>query len=247
MFAALGGHAVALVDAGSFVVAALALVALPFREPACAPREERFLREVAAGVEHIARTRLLRRLTIGLGAALLVAGFSETLIFALTADGLHRGPSFIGVLGSAQGVGAIVGGLTAAALLRRLGDLRFAGLGVALFGAGEALWLYPTIPTVLVGTVVAGAGIAWAVVALATAYQRHSPERMQGRVAAAANMLFSVPQTISIAAGAALVLVLDYRIEIVAMAVVFFAAAAYLLTRPAETDDATEVELSLAA
>ena len=68
---------------------------------------------------------------------------------------------------------------------------------------------------------------------------------MQGRVAAASNMLFSVPQTISIAVGAALITIIDYRVEIVAMAVVFLVAAVYLLTRPRE--DAIEVEAALAA
>ena len=246
LFAAVGGHAVALVDAGTFVVSGAAISILPFVEPACAPREQHFLREVSAGVSHIARTRILRQLTIGLGAALLVAGFSETLMFAITANGLHRGPSFIGLLGSFQGVGAIAGGLTAAPLMRRLGDLRFAGIGIALFGLGDCLWLFATAPLVLGGTVVAGLGIAWAVVALATAYQRRSPNEVQGRVAAAANMLFAVPQTISIGVGAVLILVLDYRVELVAMAVVFLAAAAYLLTRPDE-EAATEVELAPAA
>jgi hypothetical protein len=40
-----------------------------------------------------------------------------------------------------------------------------------------------------------------------------------------------VPQTISIAVGAALITLIDYRIEIVAMACVFAVASAYLLTR----------------
>ena len=78
---------------------------------------------------------------------------------------------------------------------------------------------------------VAGLGIVWAIVALATAYQRRSPSELQGRVAAAANMLFSVPQTLSIAAGAALITLIDYRFEIVAMFVVLLLSAAYLLTR----------------
>jgi hypothetical protein len=68
---------------------------------------------------------------------------------------------------------------------------------------------------------------------------------VQGRVAAAANMLFSVPQTISIAAGAALITVIDYRIEIIAMAAVFALAAAYLLTRRSDETTA-EVEPALA-
>lgn len=211
IFAVFGGAAVALVDAGSFVLSAATLVLLRFVEPAVAAREP-FLREISAGVLHIVRTRVLRELTIGVCAVMLVAGFSETIIFALTSSGLHRAPSFIGVLATFQGAGAIAGGLTAPMLLRRLGDVRVAGLGVVLFGVGDALWLFPRLPVVIPATAIAGAGIAWAVVALATSYQRRSPTEVQGRVNAAANMLFSVPQTISIAIGAALITVIDYRV-----------------------------------
>jgi hypothetical protein len=58
-------------------------------------------------------------------------------------------------------------------------------------------------------------------------------------------MLFSVPQTISIAAGAALITIVDYRIELVAMLVVLLLSGAYLLTRRPE--DEHELELALAA
>ncbi len=245
IFAAFGGAAVALVDAGTFLLSAATLVALRFTEPDPAPNDQHFLREVSAGVSHIARVRILRELTIGIAAVLAVGGFTETIMFAVTSSGLHRSPSFIGVVGSAQGVGAILGGVTAARLIRRLGELRLAGIGVLLFGLGDSMWLVPRTGLVLAGAAVAGLGIAWAVVALATAYQVRSPGHMQGRVAAAANMLFSVPQTISIAVGAALITIIDYRIEIVAMAIVFLVSAVYLLTRPRE--DAIEVEAALAA
>jgi hypothetical protein len=201
------------------------------------------LREISAGVTHIARTVVLRQLTIGIGAALLVAGFSETLIFAIT-GAMHRSPSFIGVISVFQGVGAIVGGVTAARLMRSLGDMKIAGIGLALFGLGDSLWLFPNVAVVLPATAVSGLGIVWAIVAISTAYQRRSPDDVQGRVAAAANMLFSVPQTISIAVGAALITVVDYRLEIAAMAVVFAVAATYLLTRRAEP--VREVEPALA-
>jgi hypothetical protein len=97
---------------------------------------------------------------------------------------------------------------------------------------------------ILAAITVAGVGIVWAVVALSTAYMRRSPQTMQGRVNAAANMLFSVPQTVSIAAGAALITVVDYRVEVAVMLVGTLIAAVYLLTRrtPEET-----LELSLAA
>ena len=241
IFAVFGGSAVAAVDAATFLGSAAALVALRFSEPERAPKEHHFLRETSAGIAHIWRTRVLRELTIGCAAALFVAGFSETLIFAVAGDSLHRSPSFVGVIGSFQGIGAIAGGLTAAWLMRRLGDLRLTGLGVALFGIGDLFWMVPSVPVVLGSTVIAGAGIAWAVVALATAYQRRSPDVVQGRVAAAANMLFSVPQTIGIAVGAGLITLVDFRVQIVAMTVVFLAAGLYLLTRrvePAEAETA---------
>jgi len=243
IFAAFGGSVVAVVDAASFLLSAATLVALKFDEPETARKEHHFLREVSAGITHIWSTLVLRQLTIGIGMALLVAGFSETLIFAITSDGLHRGPSFIGVIATFQGIGAILGGISAARLMRRVGDLRLAGIGIALFGVGDCFWLVPNETVVLAATAVAGLGIVWAIVALGTAYQRRSPSQVQGRVSAAANMLFSVPQTISIAAGAALITVVDYRFEIVAMAVVFLLAAAYLLTRRGE---AIEAEPALA-
>jgi len=231
IFAAFGGSVVALVDSASFLVSAATLVALRFTEPPVAAKEHHFLREVSAGIAHIARTPVLRDLTLGLAAALLVAGFSETLIFAVAGDALHQPPSFVGVIGTCQGVGSVLGGITAPWLMRRLGDVRLTGVGIALFAVGAFFWLIPTVAVILAATAVIGAGIVWAVVALSTAYQRRSPQDVQGRVAAASNMLFAVPQTIGIAAGAGLIALVDYRVEVLAMAAVFLASALYLLTR----------------
>jgi MFS family permease len=231
LFAAFGGHVVAVIDAATFVGSAATLVALPFVEPPLAPRDQHFLREAAAGLTHIAHTRVLRELTIGLCAALTVIGFCETLIFAIVINGLHHSAPFVGVLDTFQGVGAIAGGVTAAALMRRVGDVRLTGLGVGLFSIACFGFLSPSLEGVLPSVVVFGAGIAWVVIAAATAYQRRSPQLLQGRVSAATNMLFSVPQTVSIAVGAALVTFIDYRIEIVIMGLVTLVAAVYLCTR----------------
>jgi Na+/melibiose symporter-like transporter len=243
IYAVAGGHAVALIDAGTFVVSAAFLVALRFAEPPTAVAEQHFLREATAGIGHIWREPTLRALTIGLAGALLVIGFSETLIFALTAA-LGKSPSFIAVLGTAQGVGSIIGGVTAPFLMRRFGDLRLAGLGIMLFAAGDVLWLILSLPVIFPSMALAGLGIVWAIVALSTAYQRRSPQHLQGRVNAAASLLFSVPQTVSIALGAVLITVIDYRIEIVAMGAGTIVCAAYLLTR---SEEQAATELSLAA
>src|SRR5262249_54515550 len=114
-----------------------------------------------------------------------------------------------------------------------------------VFALGDGALLVPQLAVIAPAAAVAGVGLVWAVVALATAYQVRSPGPVQGRVAAAANMLFSVPQTISIAVGAVLVTLIDYRLEIAIMTVSTLAAATYLLTRPRE--EAAEVELAAAA
>jgi len=245
LFAVSGGGTVAIVDAATFVLSACALIALRFTEPPTAVSEHHFLREMTAGLHHIWRDGVLRHLTIGVAATMLVIGFSETLIFAIT-EALGRPPSFIAVLGTLQGVGSIAGGVTAGKLMRRIGEVRAAGLGVALFALGDLCWLFLSLPLIMVSMAIAGLGIVWAVVAISTAYQRRSAITMQGRVSAAANMVFSVPQTISIAAGAALITLVDYRIEIAAMGVGTTLCALYLLVRRVEEPQA-EVEPALAA
>jgi MFS family permease len=230
LYTAAGGSVVALVDAATFVGSAATLVALRFDEPPAAPRESHVLREASAGLTHIWRVQALRQLTIGVSMTLLLIGFTETLIFAVTAA-IHHPPSFIGVLETFQGVGAIASGITAPRLLRRFGDVRLAGIGVAAFAVGDLLWIVPSTPLVLAAAAVAGIGIVWAIVAIATAYQKRSPQAIQGRVAAASNMLFGVPQTISIALGAVLITLIDYRVEILAMTAGIALSAAYLLTR----------------
>jgi MFS family permease len=230
LYAAAGGAVVALVDAATFVASAGTLLALRFVEPAAAPRERHVLREASAGLTHIWRVAALRQLTIGVSITLLLIGFSETLIFAVTAA-IHRPPSFIGVLETFQGVGAIAGGIIAPRLLRRFGDVRLAGIGVAGFAVADLLWIVPSTATVLGACAVAGIGLVWAIVAIATAYQKRSPQEIQGRVAAASSMLFSVPQTISIATGAVLITLVDYRVEILAMFAGIALSSVYLLTR----------------
>jgi hypothetical protein len=231
LFAAVGGASVAVVDAATFAVSAVCLAFLKVDEPAVGPREHHLLREAAEGVRHVLRTAHLRRIVLTTAAALLVVGFAETVIFAAVDRGLHRPPSFVGVLGFAQGIGAVAGGLTAARAIRRLGDARVAAAGIGLFAVGDATLATGVLPVVAGGIVVAGFGIAWLVVAFVTAVQRRTPPNLQGRAFSAADAMVGVPQTVSIALGAALSLVLDYRILVAIMSAVTLTAAAWLAVR----------------
>jgi MFS family permease len=230
LYAAFGGGVVAILDAATFAGSAFLMSRMRVPETKPEPPEHHFLREVTAGVEHVWRTLPLRQLTIGTTLALLVVGFTETLIFSVIAH-LGRPPAFFGVLGTLQGVGSIVGGVTAASVVRRLGEVRTVGIGLALFGLCGALLAVPSLGVVVVGFVAAGIGIVWAIVAFNTALQTRTPLAIQGRVSAAVDVSLSLAQTTSIATGAALSTLVDYRILLVAMAAVVVASAAYLVSR----------------
>jgi hypothetical protein len=192
------------------------------------------LAEALAGARHVARTLVLRQMVIACALTLVAMGFSETVIFAIVDDGLHRAPSFVGVLMATQGIGAVAGGLTAARVDRRLGEGRLAGLGMALVAAGALLMTSPALAVVLPGKVLFGVGGPWIVVAVVTLLQRRTPGHLQGRVYSAADLLLGVPQTASIAGGAVLLALVGYRWLLLAEAAATALAAAYLLTRSAQ-------------
>jgi len=233
IYASVGGGAVAILDSASFVAVVIALGLIRLEEPRFQREEQHFVTELLAGVRHVFATLPLRQIVLATGVCLLVVGFSETLIFAVLDQGLHQPASFFGVLSSLQGVGAIAGGVTAARVMRRIGDVKLVGLGMGLFAVGELSFVSHSLPLVLAGIACAGAGIAWLIVGYITAIQVRTPLRLQGRVLSASDTLVNTPQTISIALGALLTTLIDYRILVVLMAVVTSMAGAFLLSRRA--------------
>jgi hypothetical protein len=80
-----------------------------------------------------------------------------------------------------------------------------------------------------------------------TAVQVRTPLRLQGRVSSAADVIISTPQTASIAVGAALIAVVDYRLLVVVESVAVAICAAYLLSRRAVVPAETETPPALSA
>jgi Na+/melibiose symporter-like transporter len=236
IYSSVGGGAVAILDSASFVAVVVALLFMRMPEPRFERVEHNFWSEAMAGARHIFATLPLRQIVFASGVCLLVVGFSETIVFAVLDEGLHRPASFFGVLSSFQGVGAIVGGVTAPRILRRLGDVTLCGIGMAAFALGDGTFVSHSLALVLGGIVFSGCGISWLIVGFATAIQVRTPLRLQGRVASAADVFVNTPQTISIALGAVLVAFVDYRLLVVTMAVVTAACAAYLVTRSRTAD-----------
>jgi len=247
LYAAAGGGAVAIIDSASFAAVVVALLLMRMPEPRFERVEHSFVSEAMAGARHIFATLPLRQVVFATGSCLLVVGFSETLIFAVIDQGLHRPPSFLGVLSSLQGTGAIAGGLTAARGLRRFGDVLVVGIGMAAFAIGDFSFVTSSLALVAVGTVVAGFGVSWVIVGLGTAIQVRTPLRLQGRVSSAADVFVNTPQTVSIAVGAALIALVDYRLLVVVEAGVVALCAAYLVTRRKEEEEKEETARSPSA
>lgn len=232
LFALVGARPIILIDAGSFLVAILFVLALRVDEQPPHPTLERWRTQLVAGARYLWAAVELRQVVISAACSATVLGFTESVIFAVTADGLHRPPTFVGVLVAVQGAGAVVGGPTAAPLIRRLGEGRLLGLGLVVFAAGATLEIPPTLPCVMVGVILLGVSFPWMVISLVTLVQRLSPQHLQGRVYAASNMAIVTPQTVSIAIGASLIGFVGYQALLGTIAAVTCLAAAYLLSRP---------------
>ncbi len=228
MFAAFGGAAVAGLDIVCLLIGAVAIGALKVREAGPQPAELNLIGEMLAGVRYLFGPPSLRRGVLGLLIAAVVLGFSETVLFTYVDLGLHRSPAFVSVIVCVQGVGGLAGGLLAARIVRRIGELAATGLGVGLIGVGAACFTYPLLPLGLAGAVILGLGLPVALVAANTLIQRVTPAGLLGRVGAAVEAVIGAPQALSIAAGAALALVLDYRAIFAIIAAGMLIAMLYL-------------------
>jgi MFS family permease len=230
LFTWLGGWAVAVVDAASFGLAAVVIATIPVHEERPAREESHFWHQMTAGLRHLGRDRVLEHTLIGFGLCILVFGFSESVVYALL-DGFDNPATWVSAIVTAQGVGAIGGGLSSSAVVRRVGEVAgcVAGLAVAaasilVMAAAQQFWV------VLAAAVAMGAGMPLMMVAFMTLLQRRTPQAIMGRVSAAVEVVMGVPQAISLALGSLLVVVLSYRTILAVMGAVTLLAAAYIVT-----------------
>lgn len=228
LYAGLGGWSLALVGVVGFVTAGVMVAGLRVRECGPAVNAAAWTTEMAAGVRHLADQPALRRAVLGMAVAVLVMGFTESLVFAYVDLGLGRTPAFVGVLVAVQGLGALFGGLLSASLVRRLGELAALAFGVGLFAPAALALVYPSIWLGFVAMVLTGCALPLSFVGLHTLIQRRTSGPLLGRVAAATEASISGPQAFSIGTGAVLVGLIDYRLLFVLVGTVTLTAAGYL-------------------
>lgn len=232
LYTVFGGHGLVALDVATFVVAVVVLSAVRVTESARGgdPGEETFLRQVTSGLRYIRGRADLRNVTAGVAAVMAVLGFFESVLFVVV-DALGQPTSFYGVLLTVQGAGAVAGGLTAAALQRRMGQTVLVAVGIALVGFSVAGMLIGEVLAVAGSALLMGAGLSWYAAAFASVLQMGTPPRLQGRVTASAYCTVDLPLTLSIAAGAVLIGFVHWRVVMAVMAVVCLAVAVWIRWR----------------
>ena len=231
LLAWIGPQPVILLDAATFLAAAGAALALRLRERP-APVRAHWKAEFTAGMRYISRTAALRRLLVTFVIALTAFGFIETISFAVVSQGLHRAPPFLGVLIAILAGGSIAGAACVSPLMQRTSERTMIAAGLLTCAGSFLLLTAGLLPVVLAACALLGVSLIWIDVAAITLLQRRTPPALIGRVDSALTLAGSVPQALSIAAGAALVAIVNYRVLLIVMAVVIAASAAYLVGQP---------------
>ena len=227
-FSVAGGGVVAMADAATFLLAALAVAGLRVEEHR-EPREPQHWRvEVLEGASFIRRTPLLLHTTMALALALLVIGFAESAVYAVV-EAFGHPVTFVGPLLTVQGVGAVSVGLVASRVVRRFGEPAAVVVGLLVTAVGMlGIVIAAQTWQLLVTVAVLGGGIPLIFVAFNTLLQKQTPGRLMGRVSTSVEVLTTTPQALSIGVGAVLVGFLDYRVIFAIMAVGTTLAAGYL-------------------
>lgn len=228
LYTVAGPHAVVLVNIAAYVIAAGLIGTLRIDGDRAGSSSRPTAESLLAGLRHVRRDPLLLHPLIAVGLALVVFGFTESAAYALI-DAYDRPPAFVGVLVTAQGIGAVLGGLLAAPLIRRIGEPYAILVSLLLFVGGTAgVAAAPAIGFVLAAVVPIGYGLPLMIIALMTLLQRRTPADIIGRVSTAFDVVLGTPQAVSIAVGAGLVTVLDHRVIFAIMAGMCLAGAGYL-------------------
>jgi MFS family permease len=190
--ATLGLGGAALLDAGTFAVAAVLCVLITggYRADRSDEPERHLLHELAEGLRATGRDRIVRSIFILIAITSIGEGMMSTLFAVYVTGALHFGGREMGWLMSGQAVGGILGSLVAARVSARFRPVPLIASSFAFFGLVDiAIFNYPRFGTslwpVLGMFVVVGLPVGIHVPALWTLFQIQMPDRLRGRVFAA--------------------------------------------------------------
>jgi MFS family permease len=205
---------------------------------------ESYLAATTAGFRHLFGTRPLGGMTWNAVIVFASVGLVNAVVFAVL-DGLGLPAAWLGPLTVLQGVAGFVAGAVTPRLMIRFGRPRVYALGIIACGLALVPLMFAWVIPALAGQALLGFGVTAAVIAWITERQVRTPERLQGRVAAAGHLVNNLPGTVVTAIGAGLLAFVDYRVLVLANAVVVIGAGLVALRlRDAADPDASAPDAS---
>lgn len=202
--AAGGLVAVAVVDAVTFIVAALLVLAIRTSRGRAAHVEEehaphnsveheaasawaRLRREWREGIGIVAGHPVLRALLVYFVITRVGEGLVGTLFVPWATDALHTDATGYGWLLSTQAIGGLIGAVVIGRLGSRIDPLRLLITASIVFGLIDLVLFtypafYPVLAPALIGMVIVGVPAAAMGAAIATIQQTHAADRHRGRV-----------------------------------------------------------------
>jgi MFS family permease len=211
LYAWQGGGAVATVSAAMPVLAAGLYGLIRLDQPGVPPRP-RSARPASGwrdGLAVLWRRPGIRVPVLVAAVAIGMSGFATASVYSRVTAVLGLPSTVLGVLAAAQGAGSIVAGLAAGRLITRTGVRAVAAAGAALFAAACAAWCLPWWPAMVAGSLLAGVGLPWTLIAGVTAVQTWTPDHLLGRVAATSTTVMFGPIALTNPLGAAAVQIRD--------------------------------------
>jgi MFS family permease len=183
---------------------------------------ESYLAATTAGFRHLFGT-ILGGMTWNAVIVFASVGLVNAVVFAVL-DGLGLPAAWLGPLTVLQGVAGFVAGAVTPRLMLRFGRPRVYALGIIAGGLALVPLMFGWVIPVVASQALLGFGVTAAVIAWTTERQVRTPDRLQGRVAAAGHLVNNLPGTVVTAIGAGLLAVVDYRVLVLANAVVVIGA-----------------------
>lgn len=211
------------VSVATFLCAAIvfALVRLP--EATVVVKDGSLVASLLAGFRHLFSSPPLPVLSWSILVSMAALGVVNGVVFAafqhLGIPAAWAGPLMVG-----QGVGGVIAGFLVARLMDRFGRVVVYGVGMCILGFGLVPFVTGPVVLLAVSQLVVGFSASLAVVAFVTECQVSTPNHLQGRVAAAGQVIRNFPSAIVAMSAAAATTWVDYRLLLGGTIVVLLAA-----------------------
>ncbi len=191
LIAAVGEGWCFMADAISYLFVIGSLLAMRRTRPRRQPVEARVLSELKTGYRYVITSPPIRTALIML-AIVSALGMPYTVLMpAIVADVLHGGPSTLGILMTASGVGALAGALYLASRETVVGLGRVSMISTIAFGVGLVAFAFTRHVAIAVLVLpVVGAGLMMQMGATNTILQTIVEDHLRGRVMAFYTMAF---------------------------------------------------------